>query len=198
MSYDALAERIILVGTRQARRVPPLSRRRRFAAMAVDVAGDIATTMFLRRSVGCDVQETWVLTLQQDQWCLLGGEGGTVEHEAGLLADRPVTIPDDTIRPGNTLPGVDPHIVTGGNGAGGAHDTMSGRDLFPWSGRWISYTTLFASAQVEAIEMADRKVAVPWHGHTLITWIGRRPPRIGIRGTGGQLLASTRIPTSQP
>ncbi len=198
MSYDALAESILLVGTRQPRPVPRLSRRRRFAAMAVDVAGDIAATMFLRRSVGCDVQETWVLTLREDQWCMLGGGGGTVDHNAGLLADRPETIPDEAIWPWNTLPGVDPHIVTGGNGAGGVHDSMDGRDLFPWSGRWISYTTMFVSAQVDAIDVANRKVAVPWHGHTLITWTRRRPPRIGIRGTGGQLLATTRIPTSHP
>ena len=66
MSYDALAESIILVGTRQPRPVTRLSRRPRFAAMAVDVAGDIAATMFLRRSVGCDVLETWVLTQRED------------------------------------------------------------------------------------------------------------------------------------
>jgi hypothetical protein len=151
--------------------------------------------MFLRRSAGCNVQETWVLTLRQDQWCLLGGGGGTVDDDACLLAARPETIPDAAIRPWNTLPGVDPHIVTGGNGGGGVHDTMGGRGLFPWSGRWISYTILFASVQVDAIEIADRNVAVPWHGHTLITWTGRHPPRIGIRGTGGQLLATTRMPS---
>lgn len=198
MSYDALAESVILIRTRQARPVLRLSRRRRFAAMAVDVADDVATTMFLRRSVGCDVQESWVLTLQHHEWHLLGGGGGTVGHDAGVLAQRPETIRDNMIGPWNLLPGVDPRIVTAGSTAGGVHDTRGGRDLFPWSGRWISYATLFASAQVDAIQVADRTVAVPWHGHTQITWIGHHSPRIGICGAGGKLLAITRIPTSPP
>lgn len=198
MPYDALAESIILIGARQPQPVPRLSRRRRFAAMAVDVSDDIAATMFLRRSVGCDVQETWVLTKRETQWSILGGGGGTIEHDAALLADRPAVIHDDAIWPWNTLPGVDPHIATGGNGAGGVHDSMGGRDLFPWSGRWISYTTLYVTAQVEAIDVADRRLAVPWHGNTLITWPGRNPPRIALRGTGGKLLATAQIPTSQP
>ncbi len=198
MSYDALAESIILIRTRQPPRVLHLSRRRRFAAMAVDVAGDAATTMFLRRSAGCDIQESWVLASRHDEWRLLGGGGGTVDHNAGLLADRPETIRDDMIRPWSTLPGVDPRLVTVGSGAGGVHYMRGGRDLFPRSGRWISYATLFASAQVGAIQVADRTVAVPWHGHTQIAWIGRRPPRIGILGRAGQLLATTRIPIAQP
>src|SRR6478752_1832458 len=108
MSYDALAASVLLIGARQPFPVPRLSRRRRFAAMAVDVAGDHASTMFLRRSVGCDVQETWVLARREDRWRVLGGGGGTVDHDAGLLADRPETIPDSAIRRWNTLPGADP------------------------------------------------------------------------------------------
>lgn len=193
MSYDALAESLALLATRQLRPVTRLSRRRRFAAMAFDVAADHAASMFVRRSVGCDVQETWVLALRDGQWRMLGGGGGGVDHDAGLLADRPQLIPDGVIGPWNTLPGVDPHLVTGGGSGGGVHDAEGGQDLFPWSGRWLSYATLFASAQVDSIEIGGRTVAVPWHGHTLITWAGRNSPRIRILGSGGHLLATTRV-----
>ena len=53
-----------------------MSRRRRHPAMAVDVAGDIAVTMFARRSVGCTVEEVHVLALHDGEWMMLGGGGG--------------------------------------------------------------------------------------------------------------------------
>lgn len=197
MAYDARAESVALIETRRLQPVRSLSRRRRFVAMAVDVADDIATTLFVRRSVGCDVLETWVLARRGESWQVLGGGGGSADHEAGLLTDRPAEIPPDEISPWNTLPGVDPRLAIGGRSVGGVHDAKGGRDLVPWSGRWISYGIVYASSRVAAIEIAGRMVDVPWHGHTLLTWVGHRPPQIRLIGLGGEPIGTTRLPTQR-
>lgn len=77
MAYDVLAESVALIESRRLEPVRRLTRRRRFAAMAVDVAGDVAGTMFARRGVGCIWQETHVLALRDGQWTWLGGAGAT-------------------------------------------------------------------------------------------------------------------------
>src|SRR3954453_930012 len=59
MVYDALAESVALIETRALHPILRLSRRRRFVPMAMDVAGDIAATMFLRRGAGCVHEEVW-------------------------------------------------------------------------------------------------------------------------------------------
>ena len=53
VDYDASAESLRLIESRQVEPVLRLSRRRRSAPMAVDVADDVAVTMFARRGVGC-------------------------------------------------------------------------------------------------------------------------------------------------
>jgi hypothetical protein len=60
--------------------------------MTVDVAGDIAVTMFARRGVGCIWTDTHVLALHEGQWTMLGGGGATSDES--LLADRPEVLPD--------------------------------------------------------------------------------------------------------
>jgi len=85
VAYDALAESVALIESRRLEPVRRLSRRRRFAAMAVDVVGDVAASMFARRGVGCIWQETHVLALRDGQWALLGGGGGTGNED--LLTD---------------------------------------------------------------------------------------------------------------
>jgi hypothetical protein len=87
VAYDALAESVALIQSRHLAPVRRLSRRRRFAAMAVDVAGDIAVTMFARRGVGCIWIDTHVIPLHEGQWTMLGGGGATSDES--LLADRP-------------------------------------------------------------------------------------------------------------
>ena len=44
--------------------------------MAVDVAGDVALTMFARRGAGCVWEEIHVLALRRGRWHMLGGGGG--------------------------------------------------------------------------------------------------------------------------
>lgn len=93
MAYDAVAESRRLIESRELTPVTRLSRRRRHAAMAVDVAGDVAVTMFARRSVGCTVEEIHVLALQGGEWMMLGGGGGPADDDA--LAQRPALLPSD-------------------------------------------------------------------------------------------------------
>ncbi len=192
MSYDALAESVALIESKALRAVPRLSRRRRFVPLAVDVAGDIAATMFLRRGAGCVHQEVWQLVLRGQQWHLLGG-GGTSDDDENLLADRPDVITDAMRGPWDTLLGIDPQVLTGGAGAGGVHDSMGRKGLLPWGGRWLSHTTLFASAQVWSIRVDDREITVPWHGRTLVTWVGHKPPQVSAYAANGQHLGTARL-----
>jgi hypothetical protein len=90
MAYDLLQESVALIEAGRAEPVRSLSRRRRFAAMAVDVAGDVAVTMFARRGVGCVQQEIHVLALRDGAWTWLGGGGASSDD--GLLADRPAVL----------------------------------------------------------------------------------------------------------
>src|SRR5581483_6620441 len=87
--------------------------------MAIDVAGDLAASMFARRGVGCIWQETHVLALRGGQWALLGGGGGT--SDADLLADRPAVLPDYLTLGHDAVTDADlPAIVV--NGIGGVLD----------------------------------------------------------------------------
>src|SRR6201994_3485635 len=82
MAYDVVQESVALIEVGHAEPVRSLTRRRRFAAMAVDVSDDVAVTMFARRGVGCVQQETHVLALRAGAWTWLRGGGGSSE---GLL-----------------------------------------------------------------------------------------------------------------
>lgn len=71
MAYDVLAESVALIESRQLVRVQRLSRRRRFAAMSVDVDTEtgLAVTAFARRGVGCIWRDSHVLALRQGPGC---------------------------------------------------------------------------------------------------------------------------------
>jgi hypothetical protein len=92
VAYDALAESIALIEARSVEPTYRLTRRRRFAAMAVDVAGDVAVTMFARRGVGCTWEEIHVLALRDGECTWLGGGGSTSDSDEELLADRPTVL----------------------------------------------------------------------------------------------------------
>ena len=64
-----------------------LSRRRRFAAVAVDVVDDVAVTLFVRRGAGMFHQEAHVLARTDGRWVYLGGGGAGTDDDG--LGDRP-------------------------------------------------------------------------------------------------------------
>jgi hypothetical protein len=173
VAYDVLAESIALIEAGRAEPVPRLSRRRRFAAIAVDVAGDVAASMFARRGVGCVWKEIHVLAFRGGEWRLLGGGGSNGDPD--LLADRPAVLPSSLGLGSET--GVDPQVMAL-SGSGGVLDDGDGPAGWPQSKRWISYADLRVNAQVTSVQAAERLLVVPWHGHVVVVWSGREPPRV--------------------
>ena len=159
--------------------------------MAVDVAGDVAASMFARRGVGCIWQETHVLALRDGQWAWLGGGGATSDE--GLLADRPAVLPGYLTLERDAVTRADPQVIVV-NGSGGVHDDGGEAERRPGSGRWISYADVRVNAQVTSVQVSDRWLRVPWHGHVLLVWSERQPPRVVAHGDGGRALGEVFLP----
>lgn len=176
MAYDALAESIELIRTRSLTPVRRLSRRRRFAAMSVDVDGDVAVTAFVRRGVGCVWIEIHVLALREAGWVVLGG-GGHSDRDDHCLDDRPVRLAN-VPWPASTAGSDASSALIAAEGAGGDLDEGGRTGRWPRSGRWISHATVLGSADVQVLTVADRRLTVPWHGRQEVVWIGRRRPRV--------------------
>jgi len=192
VAYDVLAESVALIESRRLEPVRRLSRRRRFAAMAVDVAGDMAATMFARRGVGCTWQEMHVLAVRDGQWALLGGGGASSDED--LLADRPAVLPDYLRHGRDAVTSADPQVIIV-NGSGGVRDGGDEPDRRPDSGRWINYADVRVNAQVTSVEVFDRWLRVPWHGHVLLVWSGGQPPRALAHDEGGRALGEVLLPS---
>lgn len=186
MAYDAVAESLRLIETREIPLVKRLSRRRRHAAMAVDVAEaeGVAVTVFARRSVGCNVEEFHVFARRGDQWTMLGGGGGTLEE--GALEDRPQQLDPGPLAVG----GGDARIVAS-DGAGGILDG-AGRRWWP-RGRWINYCGLQVSAEAARLVVDDREIVVPWHGRCVVVWTGRRRQQVTICDHDGRRLTGVSL-----
>lgn len=171
MPYDATEESIRLIENGLPEVPDRLSRRRRFAPLAVDVDGDIAVTMFARRGVNGDVwTEHWVLCLFPDGWrCLGGGGSGTND----LLADR------------KDAP-LDGRWMWTGNGA----TIRDGGRLLPrFRHRFICYSSLRVAPDVHLIEVAGRRrIVVPRHGTVCVVWSSQSPPAVALLGVDGQVL----------
>ena len=194
MAYDALKESLALIESRRVEPVRRLTRRRRFAAMALDVAGDTAVSMFARRGVGCVWQETHVLVLRDGQWARLGGGGTTSDAE--LLADRPAVLPDYLRLARDTVTGADPQVIVV-SGSGGVLDGRDEPDRRPVSGRWISYADVRVNAQVTSVQVSARWLSVPWHGHVLVVWSAGPPPRVVAHDERGQALGEVLLSSTQ-
>ena len=176
MSYDPFAVSLALIEHGVRDDPPRLSRRRRFAPMAVDVAGDVACTLVARRGAGYVEHQTHLLVRRDGSWHLLGGGGAGREDDG--LDDRPAA---------DQLGG--PVVVQGGGSA--LRD--AGRRM-PWGARYVHDATLRAAAEVDAVVVdGRRRLPVPRHGHLVVVWAGRRPPAVTAHGTGGELLAAVPL-----
>ncbi|QDQ97841.1 hypothetical protein [Tomitella fengzijianii] len=196
MAYDALAESVALIESRSLTPVFRLSRRRRFAAMAVDVDGDVAATMFLRRGAGRVHEEIHILTLRGSTWRLLGGGGAAVSLDDGdaLLAERPSALPQAQLSASDTLRGISRKVMTPG-ASGGVLDDDGRSGRLPWQGRWIGYTTVQVRRRVERVQVDDRTIPVPWHGQVLIVRRGHRSARIVAYDAEARALGKARLPS---
>lgn len=187
MAYDDLAESIALIEAGRPEPVSRLTRRRRFAAMAVDVAGDVAVTMFARHGVGCVWKDIHVLAWRGGAWTWCGGSAS--DEDDGLLAERPACLPD--YGPGGVV-GSDPRVMAV-LGIGGVLDEGGSPHRTKPSGRWISHAKLRVTAQVTAVQADDRMLDVPWHGHLVVVWSAPTGPRVVALDEGGTPLAETQL-----
>jgi len=95
VAYDIEAESRRLIADGLPDRPVQLSRRRRFAPVAVDVDGDVAGTWFVRRGVGCFWDEVGVAVWPRDrrlsrgEAAPLAGRGRTIGRRRELAGFRP-------------------------------------------------------------------------------------------------------------
>ncbi|MCZ2803888.1 hypothetical protein O2W18_02090 [Modestobacter sp. VKM Ac-2983] len=175
MAYDPLAESIALIEQGVPEAPPRLSRRRRFVPLAVDVEGDVACTLFARRSVGHVAAETWALARRGQEWAVLGGGGSSLDEE------------DLTDRPGAAALGG--HLIRTG---GGSTLRNAGRSM-PWGARHVSQAVLRASSAVDRVVVSGREIPVPRHGHLVVVWGGKQPPTAEALTSDGRQLVTLRV-----
>ncbi|WP_200174102.1 hypothetical protein [Tomitella cavernea] len=197
MAYDALAESVALIESPSPTPIIRLSRRRRFAAMAVDVNGDVAATMFLRRGAGRVHEEIHILTLRGPNWHLLGGgavsDGDDGCDGKGHLAERSSVPPQPRLSSSDSPGGISKRAMAlGRSGAVRGDGGRPGR--LPWRGRWVGYTTVHVGRHVESVQVADRTIPAPWHGHVLVARKGRSPLTIVAYDANATELGKARLP----
>ncbi|MGK5684735.1 ferrous iron transport protein A [Actinoplanes sp. URMC 104] len=160
MAYDAQAESLRLIEHGLPGGPVRLSRRRRFAPLAVDVDGDVAATRFVRRGVACFWDETHLLERHRSgAWHVLGG-GGASSHDPwtaeAFRAER------DAVAPGA--------LAT----RGGASVRRDSRRT-----PWVRSAEVLAGPGVTVVRVADRReLLVPEHGRLVVVWASHRPPRL--------------------
>lgn len=169
MSYDAWEESTRLIEHGLPDVPDRLSRRRRFVPLAVDVDGDVAVTMFVRRGVnGEPWRDDWTLCRSQHGWRLLGGGSGNGMDNP--LRDRPSAQFDGL------------WLWMGS----GATNRDAGRLLPIPPARFIRHTALRVAAEVHAVEVAGRRrIVVPRHGTVCLVWGSRRPPALALLDADG-------------
>src|SRR5215207_4338965 len=150
-----------------------VSRRIRHIPLAVDVDGQIAATMFLRRGQGQVWYDNHVLVRRHGSWRVEGGGGGTGGEHAARDA-----------------PG---HEDLGGYldvGGGGAVHVGSADPALP---RVVRYAALRAAREVRTVLIAEREVVVPRHGWLIAVWPDRRTPHLTALDEAGVVLAAADV-----
>ena len=178
MAYDAVVQSRRLIAEGLPSGPVRLSRRRRFAPLGVDVAGDVAATRFLRRGVACYWDETHLLVRHAEAgWLLLGGGGGG--------SDRPWTAERFARERAEVAPaGIE---ISGSSSV--HHERRTGS----WGTPWIRSAELLAGRDVAVVLVEDRRLVVPDHGRLVVVWASRRPPWASARDAAGGELSSLRL-----
>lgn len=173
MAYDRLAESLRLIEGEPFADPVALSRRRRYAALAVDVDGDVAVTLFVRRGVsGRPELESWTFERRAGLWAILGGGGGGY-YWGDPLADRP----------GSGELGAPARVM------GRGWTARRRRPRFPVGRRGVSYLSARVAREVASIRVGrHRHIGVPRHGNVVVCWGGLRMPRVELLDLGGRSL----------
>jgi hypothetical protein len=170
-----LTESIRLIDTRDIGGPARLSRRRRFLRLGVDVDGDVAVTVFLRRSVSCAELEMHHLERRRGSWRLLGGGGGSADY-AELVQRR---TRNDLGSFGTVTAGA--ATFTGGGTWDGSH------------GRAIRSSWLQLAAEVARVDFNGRTIRVPWHSHVVVVWTGDAEQEAALLDGDGAALARLTV-----
>ena len=172
VAYDVLAESRRLIADGLPAGPVRLSRRRRFAPVAVDVDDAVAGTRFVRRGAGCFWDETHLLVRDDHAWRVLGGGGaGSGEPWSSEAFERARDeLPEGHVRATNG-----PSV---------------------WQGPgWLRAAHLLAGRGVAAVVVGDRRrLTVPGHGRLLVVWASARPPRVSARDAAGREVVRVALP----
>jgi hypothetical protein len=176
--YDALAESVAILEGAPLPDVAQLSRRVRFAPLAVDRDGDVAATMFLRRGVsGVPEVDVHTLELTEGGWRMLGGGSG----------------------PGDEATGPRPRLADLGSPAvshGGGGTARSRRGRLGWTRHdWISWAELRVAEEVSALRVGARLLPVARHGCAVVVWARAAPGVVALDASGavlGPVVVSSR------
>lgn len=163
MAYDALAASVELIERGLPGTAPHLSRRTRFAPVAVDVDDEVAVTVFVRRGVS---GEAWLdehaLEHRGGAWHLLGGGSGNVGDE--VLTPRP------------SAEELGADVVERGAGM-----TIRNADrIMPWGAQYVRWQLMRVAAGIGFLRVGHRRVQVPDHGLAVVVWSSRHKPGITV------------------
>lgn len=181
VAYDALAESMRLIADGLPDQPVRLSRRRRFAPVAVDVDGDVAATRFLRRGTGCFWDEIHLLVQNGNGgWRRLGGGGSSRGYE-DRTAESFERARDDLAS----------HQVLVNGGTAVWRDSDR---LLPWTERWVRAAAVLVGGGIAQLVVGGRRLPIRYHGHLVVVWGSPRPPSVTARDAAGRTVVTATLP----
>ena len=180
VAYDERAESLRLIAGAPVAGAQRLTRRHRFLPVAVDVADDIAATVFLRRAHGSAEWQFHLLTRTSQGWQLIGG-GGWGFDDLDVLTHA-----------------IGAEELGGPAQAGGAGSVAVGRVSRPPSGaRWLYYALITTTVEVRSVTVANRSIDRPAHGYIVVVWKDDPQTTAAIVGEDGQVLCVVELRAAQ-
>jgi hypothetical protein len=149
----------------------------RFIPLGVDINGDVAATAFIRRlprgaMAGRPGMENSIFQQRDGNWVYLGGGAGHFE-------DYPLAERFPAAGQGSYLRAV-----------GYGQTYLKEPRRFPWGARYAFDAVLRVSAEVCRLQVGGRVLNVPFHGHAVLIWPGRRGPAVIALASDGTRQAS--------